>query len=113
MDVDLVADIQKHQIQSLISSLGDTFFADEQMILNSVSDGMSFKIIHKETMFKVDIFPSKGRVLDRSQFERRTAYALSDESSQKAYIASPEDNILSKLEWYRLGVGPLKIWDTN
>jgi len=103
MDVDLVADIRSHQIQSLISSLGDAFFADEQMIHNSVSKGMSFNIIHKETMFKVDIFPSKARAFDRSQFERREAYTLSDESNQKAFIASPEDNILSKLEWYRMG----------
>jgi hypothetical protein len=103
MDVDLVADIQKHQVQSMIKSLGDAFFTDEQMIHNSISNGMSFNIIHKETMFKVDIFPSKARAFDRSQFERRVAYTLSDESSQTAYIASPEDNILSKLEWYRLG----------
>jgi hypothetical protein len=103
MDVDLVADIQSHQIQSLISSLGDAFFADELMIHNSVSKGMSFNLIHKETMFKVDIFPSKARAFDRSQFERRIAYLLSDESNQKAYISSPEDNILSKLEWYRIG----------
>lgn len=103
MDVDLVANIQSHQIKSLISSLGDAFFADEQMIHNSVSNGMSFNIIHRDTMFKVDIFPSKARAFDRSQFERRVAYTLSDESSQTAYIASPEDNILSKLEWYRMG----------
>jgi hypothetical protein len=73
------------------------------MIHNSVSKGMSFNLIHKETMFKVDIFPTKARAFDRSQFERRVAYTLSDESSQKAYIASPEDIILSKLEWYRMG----------
>ena len=103
MDVDLVADIQSHQIQSLIRSLGDEFFTDEQMIQNSVSKGISFNIVHKETVFKVDIFPSKARSFDRSQFERRVAYTLSDESKQKAYIASPEDNILSKLEWYRMG----------
>ncbi len=103
LDVDLVADIQSHQIQSLITSLGDAFFADDQMIQNSVSKGMCFNIIHKETMFKVDIFPSKTRAFDRSQFERRVAYTLSDESKHKAYFASPEDNILSKLEWYRMG----------
>ena len=50
MDVDLVADIQNHHIQSVISSLGDAFFTDELMIRNSVSAGMSFNIIHKETM---------------------------------------------------------------
>ncbi|MBC8508691.1 MAG: hypothetical protein H8D34_27855, partial [Chloroflexi bacterium] len=33
----------------------------------------------------------------------RTAYVLADEPERMAYVASPEDNILAKLEWYRLG----------
>ena len=63
MDVDLVADIQSHHIKPMISSLGDAFFADEQMIQNSISNKRNFNIIHKDTMFKVDIFPSKAAIL--------------------------------------------------
>jgi len=65
--------------------------------------GISFNLIHKQTMFKVDIFPARDRAYDRAQFERRAAYTLAEESGQTAYVASPEDNILSKLERYRLG----------
>jgi hypothetical protein len=103
MDVDMVADIQPSHIQSLLRALGDAFFADEQMIRNAIGQGMSFNLIHKETMFKVDVFPAKDRAYDRAQFERRAAYILAEESDQTAYVASPEDNILSKLEWYRQG----------
>lgn len=103
MDVDLVADIQAEQIPQLLQALGEAFFADNQMIENAIRQGMSYNLIHKETMFKVDIFPVKNRAFDRSQFERRTAYALADEPERMAYVASPEDNILAKLEWYRLG----------
>ena len=103
MDVDLVAELQPSQIQPFLQALGDNFFADEQMIRNAIRQGMSFNLIHKETMFKVDIFPAKDRAYDRAQFERRSAYTLAEESEQTAYVASPEDNILSKLEWYRLG----------
>lgn len=103
MDVDLVADIQAEQIPQLLQVLGEAFFADNQMIENAIRQGMSYNLIHKETMFKVDIFPVKNRAFDRSQFERRTAYVLADEPERMAYVASPEDNILAKLEWYRLG----------
>ena len=103
MDVDLVADIQVEQIPQLLQVLGEAFFADNQMIENAIRQGMSYNLIHKETMFKVDIFPVKNRAFDRSQFERRTAYALADEPERMAYVASPEDIILAKLEWYRLG----------
>jgi hypothetical protein len=103
MDVDLVADLKPRQIGPLIVSLGEDFFADEQMIRSAVKRGISFNLIHKATMFKVDIFPSKNRPFEQSQFKRRVAYTLADDLKETAYVASPEDNILAKLEWYRLG----------
>jgi hypothetical protein len=103
MDVDLVADLEPRQIGPLIVSLGEDFFADEQMIRSAVKRGISFNLIHKATMFKVDIFPSKNRPFEQSQFKRRVAYTLADDLEETAYVASPEDNILAKLEWYRLG----------
>ena len=103
MDVDLVVDLQPDQIQPLLNILGDALFADEYMIRNALRQGISFNLIHKQTMFKVDIFPAGDRAYDRAQFERRAAYTLAEESGQTAYVASPEDNILSKLKWCRLG----------
>ena len=103
MDVDLVADIQSSHIQPLLNTLGEVFYTDDEMITNAIRQRISFNLIHKETMFKVDVFPAKDRAFNRSQFERREAYALANEPERKAFIASPEDNILSKLEWYRLG----------
>ena len=103
MDVDLVADMGINDIQPLVNTLGSGFYADEQMIENAIHQGISFNMIHKETMFKVDVFPARDRAYDRSQFERRTAYPLADEPQRWAYVASPEDIILSKLEWYRAG----------
>lgn len=103
MDVDLVVDLSEDDIPGLLSVLGDDFFVDEQMIAGALQSGISFNMIHKETMFKVDVFPLKNRPFDLSQLERRVAYELASEPTRKAYIASPEDNILSKLEWYRLG----------
>jgi hypothetical protein len=103
MDVDLVAVLKPGQIEPLLTALGDAFFVDEQMIRNALRQGLSFNLIHKKTMFKVDIFPARDRAYDRAQFERRAAYALAEETGQTAYVASPEDNILSKLELYRLG----------
>ncbi len=103
MDVDLVVDLSEDDIPGLLSVLGDDFFVDEEMIAGALQSGISFNMIHKETMFKVDVFPLKNRPFDLSQLERRVAYELASEPTRKAYIASPEDNILSKLEWYRLG----------
>ena len=103
MDVDLVVDLRADQIPALLQALGESFYADDQMIDSALRQMISFNLIHKETMFKVDIFPAKNRPFDRSQFERRSAHVLAESPERKAFIASPEDNILAKLEWYRLG----------
>lgn len=103
LDVDLIADISESDIDAFDEALGEGFFVDIQMIRNAIRRKASFNIIHKETFFKIDVFPTKGRPFDQSQFKRRTSYPLTGETDQAAYIATPEDNILAKLEWYRLG----------
>ena len=60
-------------------------------------------MIHLESMFKVDVFIRRARPYDHNQFERRVSQILSTEPETTAYIASPEDTILAKLEWYRQG----------
>jgi hypothetical protein len=103
MDVDLLVDIQTKEAATLAQQLGDDFYADIPMMESSIQQGMSFNLIHKETMFKVDIFPKSKHPFDQSQLERRISLPLSIEPERNAYIASPEDNILAKLDWYRQG----------
>jgi hypothetical protein len=100
MDVDLVADIRMDQIGALLDKLQAGFFADDQMIHDAVRQGVTFNLLHKEFVFKVDIFPVGDRAFDRAQFERRVAYPLTDQPERWVYVTSPEDIILSKLEWY-------------
>ena len=103
MDVDLIVELGAYQVSAFVNQLGEDFFVDNEMIETALHQGTSFNIIHKETMFKVDIFVGKDRPFDQSQFSRRVAYQLTDQAEERAYFASAEDNILAKLEWYRLG----------
>ena len=103
MDVDLVADMRLEQVEPFVQRLGDAFYADSPMIRDAIRRRGSFNLIHLQTMFKVDIFIRRQRPYDSSQFERRASQMLSLEPEMAAYIASPEDTILAKLEWYRLG----------
>jgi hypothetical protein len=105
MDVDLIADMLLEHVEPFIHALGETFFADDEMIKTAILQRSSFNIIHKETMFKVDVFVGKKRPFDRSQFTRRATYSLATNPERTAYFASPEDNILTKLEWYQHGGG--------
>lgn len=73
------------------------------MIQEAVLRQSSFNLIHRETFFKVDVFVRSTEPFDQAQFSRRKAYPLSPDAQETAYFATPEDNILAKLHWYRLG----------
>ena len=103
MDVDLVADLGIEHAAPLVEALGNAFYADIDTISQAIRQQTSFNILHLDTMFKVDIFVTKSRLFDRSQLGRRQLQQLSLEPERYAYVASAEDVILAKLEWYRMG----------
>lgn len=105
MDADILADLQLAHLEPIFRSLGGDFFVDEEAIRIAVSKRGSFNIIHKETMFKVDIFVQKGGEFDRSQLKRRVSELIDTDPERRVYFASPEDIILAKLDWYRMGGG--------
>lgn len=103
VDADVVADLRPEHVAPLVSALGDAFYFDVNTIRKAVSTRGSFNLIHLQTMFKVDIFVNQGRPFDRAQLDRRVQQVLATDPAHSAYIASPEDTILAKLDWYRLG----------
>ncbi|MCX6055263.1 MAG: hypothetical protein NTZ74_10185 [Chloroflexi bacterium] len=76
---------------------------DDEMIAESIQRHSSFNIIHRESMFKVVVFIPHPRPFLQSQLVRAQNQTFLFESEVSAKFASPEDIILAKLEWYRLG----------
>jgi len=105
VDTDLVADLRPEHAERLAQALSDIFYVDVESIRDAIRRRSSFNVIHLETMFKVDVFVHKRRPFDQAQFEHRTAYVIATDPERTAYVASPEDIVLSKLEWYRMGGG--------
>jgi len=103
LDSDLVADLQPTQVPAFVHQLQEQFYVDEMVVANAIQRHTSFNLIHLETMFKVDIFIPKERPFDQAQLARRQAHKVATDPERTAYVASAEDTILAKLEWYRLG----------
>jgi hypothetical protein len=103
-DSDIVAQMRLEHVQPFVESLKNEFFIDEDMIAESVQHNLSFNIIHRDTMFKVDVFIPQPRSFHQSQLARaqKQTFSLVD-SEVSANFSSAEDTILSKLEWYRMG----------
>ena len=102
-DSDIVAEMRLEHLQPFVSALQDEFYVDDEMIAESIQRNSSFNIIHRETMFKVDVFIPRPRPFLQSQLARAQKQTFTFEEEISAKFASPEDTILSKLEWYRMG----------
>lgn len=103
LDVDIIADMKLEHIQPLVSALSKEFYADDEMMRDAIEHHGSFNLIHYETAFKVDIFIRKRRAFDQMQLQRRKSAVIATDPEQSVYVVSPEDIVLSKLEWYRMG----------
>jgi len=102
-DSDIITEMRPEHVQSFVSALQEEFYIDEEMIAESIQRNFSFNIIHRDTMFKVDVFIPRPRPFQQSQLARAQRQIFDLESEISANFASPEDVILSKLEWYRMG----------
>jgi hypothetical protein len=102
-DVDIIAFMELSHVDSFAKHLDSVFYLDETIIRDAITRQTNFNLIHLETMFKVDIFLPKDRPFDQNQLTRRVKRVIDKESAREVYFSSPEDTILAKLEWYRLG----------
>ncbi|MFH1920052.1 MAG: hypothetical protein ABIP48_09225 [Planctomycetota bacterium] len=104
LDVDLVADLAQAHVEPLTESLASAYYVDAHMISDAIARKSCFNLIHLATMFKVDVFAVKDRPYDHVALRRIRKDTLALESTAaQFFLASPEDIVLNKLEWFRLG----------
>jgi hypothetical protein len=103
LDVDIVADIRAPHVAPFVRALDELFYVDGEAIRSAVRTRASFNILHRATMFKVDVFPSRGTAFEQSELERRSREVLATDPDRAAFIATAEDTVLSKLMWFRKG----------
>jgi len=102
-DIDILTDLKIEHVHPLFESLRDTFYLDEHSMRNAVALKGSFNAIHFDSVFKVDIFVSKGDEFALRQLDRRELRKISPDRTETVYVATVEDTILAKLRWYQIG----------
>ena len=97
-DADVVIDPTREALRELCRLLEKEFYADEEMALDALNNGLMFNIIHRESGHKVDLIVRKPRMYDRISLLRRTKATY---HGRGIWLQTPEDTILSKLDWAR------------
>lgn len=97
-DADVVIDPTPEQLDSLVASLlGAGHYVDGQRARDALARRQQFNVIDPRTAFKIDLIIRKNRPFSREELDRRQGVPLLP--GGPIALASPEDTILSKLEW--------------
>jgi hypothetical protein len=104
LDVDVVADLRPEHVAPLAEKLRQTCYVSEDAIRDAIRRRTGFNVVHLQTALKIDVFLPQDRAFDREALERAVLEPLDPEGSGPAYpVASSEDVVLAKLEWFRAG----------
>jgi hypothetical protein len=103
IDADVVAELRPEDVDGLLSSLGGRYYVPEARVRDAALRRTSFNLIHLETMLKVDVFVSRNRPFERRAMERARPAASETAGGAPLLLASAEDVVLAKLEWFRRG----------
>jgi len=96
-DLDIVIDPDPGGINRLVGELEAAgLCVDADAALRALDDRTQFNAIEATTGWKVDFLIRKDRPVSREEFDRRVHASL---LGTPAWIASPEDTIVAKLEW--------------
>lgn len=99
-DIDIVVQLIEPDIAPLkkvLQRISKYGYFDEEIALEEVRKKGEFNFIDPESGLKVDFWVSQGDSRSHELFQRRKTAILSGE---KIHFISPEDLILSKLQWY-------------
>ena len=102
MDVDIVCSLSESQAEALIEACGPDFYASAPTAREAVRARKCFNLIHLPTSYKIDVFVHRGRRFDEAAFERARPELFGPPASDPIPVATVEDSILAKLEWFRL-----------
>jgi hypothetical protein len=102
-DADITVEPFAGREAALVARFDRDYYVTLPAVLDAVRRQSSFNIIHTPSGFKVDVFIRKDRLFEQSVMARRRALSVPGQTGQELFVVGPEDIILLKLEWYRLG----------
>ena len=95
-DTDIVIDPIAQQITAFIESLGRDYYVSKEAAQQAIENRSMFNVIDIQFGHKADLIICKDRPYSRQEFLRRSKTNF---LGIDVYVLSPEDSILSKLEW--------------
>jgi hypothetical protein len=100
---DLLVELTPASATSIANSLGAQWYMDVNFAQDSIQRGRAFNVIHLPSGHKFDLFPASSP-FHAAELLRATVRRLALSGGDiQCFVATAEDMILAKLQWYRQG----------
>lgn len=108
-DVDIIIDADEERLMSLLRACElRSYYVDRQSALEALDGRSTFNVIDPSSGYKVDLIVRRDRPFSAAEFARRSRVRL---PAGDVYMVSPEDALLSKLEWAQEGASERQYHD--
>lgn len=95
-DIDIVIAPTEEQLMEFVESLGQDYYVSLEAVRDAFVNNSMFNIIDNLSGWKADLILRKARAFGRQEFNRKSNVEI---GGFEVWVTSPEDIILSKLEW--------------
>jgi len=95
-DIDIVIAPTEKLLFRFVESLDEDYYVSLEGVRDAFDNNSMFNIIDNLSGWKADFILRKARAFSRQEFERR---GIAEIGGLNVWVTSPEDIILSKLEW--------------
>lgn len=110
-DLDLVIDPTPEQLELLLAGLpAGAYYVDRGAAREALRRRDMFNVIDLANGWKVDLIVRKDRAFSREELARRRRAEI---DGVDVFVVSPEDSVLSKLEWASLSGSERQLEDVR
>jgi hypothetical protein len=107
-DIDLIIAPTEAQLNTFIQSLSEDYYVSSETAREAFRNRSMFNVIDYKTGWKADLIIRKDRAFSLEEFRRRICTNI---LGVQVSVVSPEDAILSKLEWSKKSESGLQFRD--
>ena len=108
-DIDIVMSPTREQLLSLVQLFQRVgLLVDSETAIRALRNKTQFNVVDLPLGLKVDLIFRKDREFSLTEFERRETHEV---QGVRLTIATPEDVLLAKLEWAKIGESERQLLD--
>lgn len=108
-DIDVVIEPTREQLAGLMEQFSEPDYdSDRDDAFDALGRRSMFSVIDRRGLWKIDFIVRKQRPFSKKEFDRRQPVEI---LGVTVYAATPEDVLLAKLEWAKLGESERQIRD--